>query len=62
MKKKNKIFKAIIIKNIDGIDEITIKYKKNKKKYLTDSENEEIKESYGEMISEKNYLVKNLLK
>ena len=47
-----KIFKVKNIINIDGIDEINIKYKKNKIKYLTDNENEDIKEAFGEMISD----------
>ena len=47
-----KICRDKSIKNIDGIDEITIKYKKTTKRYLTDNENEEIKETYGEIISE----------
>ena len=47
-----KLFKINKIINIDGIDEITIKYKKNKIKYLADNENKEVKKIYGEMISE----------
>ena len=38
--------------NIEGLDAITIKYKKNKIKYLTDDENEEIKEYFGEIVSD----------
>ena len=47
-----KIFEIKNSTNLDGIDEISIKYKKNKKEYLTEDENEEIKEAFGEMISE----------
>ena len=51
IKKYVKIFKIKNISNIEGIDEITIKYKKNKVNYLNDEEHEEIKETFGEIIS-----------
>ena len=47
-----KIFKVPNIINYEGIDEITIKYKKCKNKYITDTENIEIREAFGEIVSE----------
>ena len=47
-----KIFKVKNLINFEGIDEITIKYKKSKIQYLIKNENEEIKEAFGEMISD----------
>jgi len=46
-----KIFKVNHNIDIDSIDEITIKYKKSNKSFLTDDENEEIRETYGEKVS-----------
>ena len=51
IKKYVKIFKVKNVVSTEGIDEITIKYKKNKIKYLIDEENEEIREYFGEIIS-----------
>ena len=52
IKKSVKIFKVKKVPNTEGIDEITIKYRKNKIRYLTDSEIEEIKDYFGETISD----------
>ena len=52
IKKYVKIFKVKNVVSTEGIDEITIKYKKNKIKYLIDEENEEIREYFGEIISD----------
>ena len=45
-------FKIINYEKLEGIDEITIQYKKNKMKLLSDKELKEIEELYGETISE----------
>ena len=56
-----KTFKIINYENIEGIDEITIKYKKNKTKLLSDKELKEIEELYGETISENKIFGENFV-
>ena len=47
-----KIFKVNKFENLGGLDEITIKYKKNKNNTLKDSNLDDIEENFGETISE----------